>query len=171
MAVIYRFADERFFRSVERLARWRIDAAVLHLEADPKDTRGKPISAGPDDGIGTKLVQAYEMAERLLRPEGSIRDGWDRFQFVLRGGRDTLVAQSIDLLKDLANQPVYGHIRWRAILVRVFPGDAQRTHMCDPGYDLEPIKAPAVVWVEPYLHDDWRESQGYPTVTQMWPTP
>ncbi len=169
MAVIYRFAEERFMRSVERLARWRIDAAVLHLKADRNDTRREQKAGIPDDDIDTNLSDAGIMAEGLVRSEGSRRLGWSEFQFVLRGSRDTLVARSIDLLNVLMQHPVYGQIGWRAILIRVFPGDSQRTHMCDPGYDLEPVKAPAVVWVEPYAHDDWREAQRYPTVTQMWP--
>lgn len=170
MKVIDGVAEERFMRSVETLARWRIDAAVLHLEADRNDIRRQQRAGIPDDDIDTNFSDAARMAEGLLRSEGSMRFGWREFQFLLRGTREPLVARSIDLLNVLMQHPVHGQIGWRAILVRVFPGDSQRTHMCDPAYDLEPVKAPAVVWVEPYAHDDWRESQRYPTVTQMWPS-
>jgi hypothetical protein len=171
MAVDYRLAEERFMRSVERLARWRIDAAVLHLEADRNDIRRQPEAGIPKHDINKRLLQAARTAEELLRSEGSRRSGWGEFHFVLRGDRETLVAQSIDLIKALMRRPVYGQFGWRAILIRIFPGDAQRTHMLDAGYGLEPIKAPAVIWVEPYPHDDWEQSQRYPTVTQMWPSP
>lgn len=170
MSVVFSFAEERFMRSVERLARWHIDAAVLLLEADRNDTRRQQMAGIPDSDIDTNLCEAGRMTEGVLRPEGSRRWGWGEFQFVLRGTRDTLVARSIELLNVLTRHPVHGQIGWRAILIRVFPGDSQRTHMCDPGYDLQQIKAPAVVWVEPYAHDDWREAQRYPTVTQVWPS-
>lgn len=61
-----------------------------------------------------------------------------------------------------------GNLSWRVILTRIVPGDAARTLCCDPGYDLEGIESPAVVWVEPYAGADWKQSQRYPLTTLVW---
>ncbi len=170
MAIVYNFAEERFLRAIKRIAKSRIDAAVLRLEADRGTLRGLQQAGMQDADIIGLLGQAARMADAQLHPEG-MTSIWGEYHLVLIGSREELVSESMKLIEALSNHPVCGKISWRAILVRVFPGEAQRTLWCDASYDLAPINAPAVVWVEPYPNDDWRESQRYPTVTLMWPNP
>jgi hypothetical protein len=171
MAIVFKFAEERFLRAIKRIAKSRIDGALLSLAADRAALRGLQQAGTPGSDIVSMIGQTVGMADTQLRPEGSMTSGWGEHKFVVVGSRERLVSESIKLIQAISHHPVCGQIGWRAILVRIFPDEALRTLWCDPGYGLAPIKAPAVVWVEPYSHDDWKESQRYPTVTPMWPRP
>jgi hypothetical protein len=153
MATVYKFAEERFFRALIRIARSGSAGAVLHLEADRKCLRAFQKIEPLRDVVGM-LSQAERLANAQLRSKGAITEGWGEYRFVLLGSRDELIGESIKLIEALTQHPVCGEISWRGILIRIFPGEPRRTLWCDPGYGLASIAAPAVVWVEPYPDDD-----------------
>ena len=160
--------EARYLAAIEMLADSRVDGAVLWLEADRHDLRHPRWADAPDATIVNVFERAAAMAAGRLNPEAAIKGGGGRHDFVLQGAREHLAAAAIDLVQALMRDPECGRIGWRAILVRIFPGEALRTLHCDPGYDLAEIKGPAVVWVNPYPHDDWRQSQRYPTTELLW---
>jgi hypothetical protein len=169
MATEHKTARARFVRAVEKLAESRSEAAILRLEADRAGIHRLRRTGRPDASIDDTLLCAAGIAEAHRPHAASARGGYYEHEIALEGSSDQLVTWAIELIEILARHPMCGSIGWRAVLIRIFPGEALRTFHCDPGYGLAPITPPAVVWVEPYPHDDWQQSQRYPTVTRMWP--
>ena len=170
MTTDYAALHRKYLAAVEKIASSYVEGAVLRLEADPTALEALDRRAVPHDDVVAILRQAYKLADATLRPKASETQAWNRHELALVGTRDALAHAATALIRELLLHAECGRVGWRAILIRIFPGEALRTHLCDPGYDLAPIRSSAVVWVQPYPGDDWQESQRYPTVTLVWQT-
>jgi hypothetical protein len=158
----------RVLATVEALAASRGDGALLVLEVEKRSLERLRRSGALDERVASLLLQAADVAENSLPHAGWARAAWSRFECALPGGREELTEVAKTLLASLLEQPALRPLCWRAVLTRVFPGEALRTLYCDPANDLAGIDGSLVAWVEPYAEDDWQESQRYPTTTIVW---
>ena len=140
-----------------------LPGAVLLLEAERESVAHRRDRGVSDANLNAIFLQASQMAARGLPDSTSARTSWRGHEFALPGTRETLTEAAKTLVTRLLAHPDCSRVSWRVILTRIFPGEAIRTHCCDPGYDLAGISGSVVAWVEPYAGDDWRESQRYPT--------
>jgi hypothetical protein len=161
---------ERLIRKLDEFADAHREGALLVLEALP-DSLGRLQSVASTDRVGEVLIRASDRAAHQFAGSVWARTGWNRVEFALEGAKDTLGAASLALLTDLSASDDCRMLDWRAVLTRVFPGNARRTLLCDCVYDLAGITTSAVVWVEPYQADDWEASRRYPTTEILWRKP
>jgi hypothetical protein len=154
--------------ALEAIACAEDDGALLRLEACPDSIHGTGDAAVPDEDLDAEIVGAARVAADLLGRVRWCRTSWTRIEFALDGTREALGERAKCLLVHLDASSA---LSWRAILIRVFPGEVARTLQCDPGYDIAPLRGSFVAYVEPYEGDDWRESQRYPTTTVVWRAP
>lgn len=158
---------EGLLRAVDAIAAGSEPGAVLVLEAEPRSLRVLMTLATPVH-VDDVLTSASQHAVRRFPRAPWGRTSWNRYEFVVVGERDALAARAKSLVSDLLADDETKVIDWRAVLTRVVPGDARRTVACDPGYDLADVTCSAVIWVDPYPHDDWQQSQRYPTISVLW---
>lgn len=154
--------------AIEAISAAREQGASLLLQASSASIRRLREAGISEEVLSTLLYEAFNTAARYFAGAARERTTWNSTQFALVGPHERLIATAKDLVTTLIAHPECGRVGWRATMTRVFPGDASRTLQCDPGYDLQHLTASAVVWVEPYPFDDWRESQRYPTTTILW---
>ena len=158
----------RVLATVEALAASRASGALLVLELEKRSLERLRRGGAPDELGDSLLLQAAQVAETSLPHAEWARTAWSRFECALPGEREELTEQAKQLLLRLLEQPALRPLRWRAVLIRVFPGEALRTLYCDPERDLARLEGSLVAWVEPYAGEDWQESQSYPTTTIVW---
>lgn len=158
----------RLIEIVDAMASDHEDGALLLLEAESSSMTRLRDSGATNEDFTAIFLEASRIANEEITSAASARTGWARFEYALRGPREALTDAARVLVNRLGAHPECMRLSWRAILTRIFPGPGARTHWCDPGYDLLPVKCSAVVWVEPYPGDDWNESQRYPAVTIIW---
>jgi hypothetical protein len=158
----------KLLAAVEAIALARQDGALLLVEAESTSLKRLRAAGASDADLTTILLHAFQLASDALPDAASARTAWNRCELAVPGARATVITAATTLVAGLTAHPTCGSLRWRAILTRVFPGEALRTHHCDPGYDLAHLTSSCVVWVDPYPGDDWRQSQRYPTTTVVW---
>jgi hypothetical protein len=158
----------RLLAAVEAIAVSRQEGAFLVLEAERGSLACLRRSGASDEELDAILSRAAQVALGRLPGATCARTSWNRHELALLGSRDHLAAAATSLLTELLAHPGCGRLGWRAVLTRILPGEALRTLHCDAGYALETITSSAVVWVEPYPGDDWKQSQRYPTTAVVW---
>ena len=165
----YEQARVRLAAAIEAIAESRLEGAVLRLEADWEDVKRRRVDGNPAADESWLLAGAARIAGQRLGHPVAARNGYIDFEFILECGREDACALARDVVQAITADPLCGQVRWVAVLIRIFPGEPERTFCCDPGYGLASVRGPAVVWVDPYPHADWWEPQRYPTVTRVWP--
>jgi hypothetical protein len=145
--------------TVRALAAARTPGALLQIEAR---LRGAALAKDDEASV---LEPAWSRAMGRL-PDGTVarRTGWSTFDAVLPGERDVLVGVARGLLGSFTADRALARCPWQLVLVRI-SDDADRTLMCDPGYDVAAQEGDVLAWVEPYAGADWRVAGRYPTVT------
>lgn len=159
---------ESLAAAVDAIAASHKNGAILLLEPDSASIRRLRESGVAEDILTKLLLEGFDTAARHFAGAPCARATWSSTQFALTGEREYLVRSAKALVAELIAHPDCGRLIWRAILTRVFPGDARRTLQCDPAYDLQQLASSAVVWVDPYSGNDWEESQRYPTTSILW---
>ncbi len=158
----------RLVAAVEEIAASGRDGAVLMFEAEGSSLERLRQGGASDEQVAAIFLEAPRVAGSLVPNAEWVRTGWSRFECAVPGDREALGDSARTLIKGLLCHPDFCSLRWRATLTRIFPGEALRTLVCDPGYDLAAAKTWVVAWVDPYAGDDWKESQRYPTTTILW---
>ena len=151
--------------ALEAIASARDDGALLRLELCTDSILGTRDAAPLSEDLELEIVGAVRVAAHLLGDVPWCRTSWSGIEFALMGTRDALAERAQSLLVHLGASRA---LSWRAVLIRVFPGEVVRTLQCDPRYDIASYRGSFVAFVEPYEGDDWRESQRYPTTTVTW---
>lgn len=144
-----------FLAAAERLASRGQTGALVRVHARVRIASESTVRA------------AWESMVTSLPPAAiAVRTGWADFEAVVEGDEPTLCAMGAMALGGLLH--VAGDApRWAVTLVALRAGRVDRAFVCDPGYDLARLSPCALAWVEPYVGDDWRESQRYPTVRPL----
>jgi hypothetical protein len=112
--------------------------------------------------------RAFEALIRVAHEVPSLTcftTSWLRHEAVVEGSREALLAVGGKLFHALLAHPDTRWLTWAVIMVRVFPGEGERTLRCDPGYDVKAQAGSGLFWVEPYAKPDWQKPQRYPTTT------
>lgn len=141
---------------------------MLVLEAQNASLERLRQAGASEERVGALLQQAATVAGSLLPDVEWDRTGWSRLECALPGHHDELAELAKSLVAGLLQRSELRGLQWRAVLTRVFPGDALRTLYCDPEYDLADSQSSLVAWVDPYAGDDWQDAQRYPTTTILW---
>jgi hypothetical protein len=160
-------ALEALYADVGFVAAAHQPGALLWIEAERRSLRRLRAADVSTQDLERMLADAAAIGKDLVGAN-AVRVLWARHEFLLRGTREELAPRLQALASALSADRRTAGISWLVVATRIFPGEADRTLRCDPGYDLAGVTSSAAFWVEPFPGDDWTESQRYPITAMLW---